>query len=82
MNGKNREAWVYESIHRTMAGANALLDANAIVAMIKRSPVIIIRSKLVSSLAASHLHVSFFIICKVKLLFATSSPMHLEDGCW
>lgn len=39
MNSKNKGVWVlrwvYESIHKIMAGVNVLLDANMIVAMIK-----------------------------------------------
>lgn len=72
---------MYESTHRIMAGVNAFLDANSIAAMIKRHLGIIISSKSGSQQADSLLNVTCFIICKVKLLFAPSSPMHLKDGC-
>lgn len=54
-----------------MACVNAFLDANTITAMIKRGLGILISLKSGSRQADSLLNVSFFITCKVKLLFAT-----------
>lgn len=65
---------VYESIHIIMAGINALLGANTIVAMIDIILVLswyYLSSKSGSRQAVSLLNVSIFTICKVKLLLAT-----------
>lgn len=59
---------VCESVHRILAGVNALLDANIRIAMIKGSLGIITSSKCGYRQAISPPNVSFFIICKVKLL--------------
>lgn len=53
-----------------MAGVGAFLDANTVAAMIKRGLGIAISSKSGSRQADSLLNVSFFITCRVELLFA------------
>lgn len=54
-----------------MAGVDAFLDANTVAAMIKRGLSIAISSKSGSRQGDSLLSVSFFITCRVELLFAT-----------
>lgn len=75
MNGKHKEVWVlhgvWKSVSRIMPGVNTLWNANTIVAMTKAG----LRIRTVQSLALDrlfHFQMShFFIIYKVKLLFAT-----------
>lgn len=62
---------VYESIQSAMASVNALLDANTIGAMIKMDLCITLVQSLALNKSVSLINVSFFIICKVKVQFAT-----------